>query len=175
MSDKLLVLSCCAPCSVGVIHALRASGRAFAVLFYNPNIRPAAEYRRRLDENKRVCADLGVPFVDLPYEPQHWDAVCGGLTDKPERGRRCALCFKLRLAHAARYAADNGFAAWTSVLGFSRHKDLNQVNRIARAVAAECALPYDFTDWRTLAPETAERTRAKNLYRQNYCGCKPEN
>ncbi len=173
MSDKLLVLSCCAPCSVGVIRALCASGRECAVLFYNPNIRPESEYRRRLAENKRVCAEEGVPFAELPYEPQRWDAVCAGLLDEPERGRRCAACFRLRLTRAVRYARENGFAAWTSVLGFSRHKDLDQVNRIARSVAAECALPYDFTNWRMLAPETAELTRAKNLYRQNYCGCKP--
>lgn len=173
MSDKLLVLSCCAPCSVGVIGALRESGRDFTVLFYNPNIRPENEYRRRLDENKRVCAELGVPFAELPYEPSQWDAVCAGRADESERGERCALCFRLRLSQAARYATENGFAAWTSVLGFSRYKDLDQVNRIATEVAARYRLPYDFTNWRIYTQRTATLARVQNLYRQNYCGCKP--
>ena len=67
--EKLLLLSCCAPCSCGVIKKLALQGRSFSVLFYNPNIDQAQEYQTRLLENKRVCEEFGVPFVDLAYEP----------------------------------------------------------------------------------------------------------
>mgnify|MGYP001554460274 CR=1 FL=1 len=72
---KLLLVSCCAPCSVGVICRLKEAGGYFSVLFYNPNIRPESEYRRRCDENKRVCTEEGIPFIELEYEPTKWDNV----------------------------------------------------------------------------------------------------
>ena len=71
-SDKLLLLSCCAPCSVGVIRYLYDNKTDFTVLFYNPNIRPQEEYIRRRDENKRICQELKIPFMELPYQPDLW-------------------------------------------------------------------------------------------------------
>ena len=100
--EKLLLLSCCAPCSCGVIEKLARQGRAFTVLFYNPNIDTEAEYQKRLAENKRVCARFGVPFAELPYEPEVWRQAVQGLEAEPERAKRCSVCFRLRLERAAR-------------------------------------------------------------------------
>ena len=174
MAEKLLLLSCCAPCSCGVIAALAQQKRAFTVLFYNPNIDTLEEYQKRLAENERVCQRYGVPFVSLPYEPQRWqEAVCG-LEQEPERGRRCSKCFEMRLARAAQYAKENGFTAFSSVLGISRHKDLSQVNAAAHKAAEQSGMVYDETNWRKGGLEELRRAliAEMNLYKQNYCGCR---
>ena len=173
--EKLLLLSCCAPCSVGVIHRLHAQNTDFTVLFYNPNIRPEAEYRRRRDENERVCRELGVPFVELPYEPSVWAQATQALEDEPERGKRCDVCFLLRLKQAAQYAKEHGFTRFTSVLGISRFKDFDQVCRAGERAATDTGIPYEATNWRKAGGlEYAEKlAKEKHLYRQTYCGCKP--
>lgn len=173
--EKLLLASCCAPCSVGVIERLKEQGVDFTVLFYNPNIRPQEEYERRLNENKRVCREAGVPFVELAYEPAVWQEAVKGLENEPERGKRCSVCFRLRLAKAAQYAKENGFTHFTSVFGISRFKNFEQVCAAGKAVEKEWQIPYDTTNWRKNGGlEFAERLgREKNLYRQTYCGCRP--
>lgn len=176
VQDKLLLLSCCAPCSVGVIEALHRQGTDFTVLFYNPNIRPTAEYQHRRDENKRICDELSIPFVELPYDPMTWEQATRGLESEPERGKRCDACFLLRLRAAARYAKAHGFTRFSSVLGISRFKDFDQVCRAGKKVEKELGIPYDTTNWRKNGGlERAEKLgKHYNLYRQNYCGCKPK-
>lgn len=171
--QKLLLLSCCAPCSCGVIASLARQGRTFTVLFYNPNIDTAEEYQKRLAENKRVCARFHVPLAELPYEPDVWHRAVQGLEQEPERGRRCSVCFQLRLERAATYAKEHGFTHFSSVLGISRHKDLQQVNQAAAVAAETCHLPYDLTNWRKGGLEELRRAliQEMNLYKQSYCGC----
>lgn len=173
--DSLLLLSCCAPCSVGVIQQLHDDGINFTVLFYNPNIRPIEEYTRRRTENERICQELNVPFVELPYEPEKWEKATHGLENEPERGKRCDECFFLRLKKAAQYAKENGFTRFSSVLGISRYKDFNQVCRAGMRASDEIGLPYDTTNWRKNggAEKSIRLTKEKGLYNQNYCGCKP--
>lgn len=174
-SQKMLLVSCCAPCSAGVIKTLAESGKKFDVLFYNPNIRPLAEYERRRDENKRVCDLFGVSFIELPYETCAWDTATHGLENEPERGRRCDICFELRLTRAALYAKEKGYTCFSSVLGISRHKDFEQVCRAGKRAEAAVGIPYDTTNWRKNGGENVRAALEKelNLYRQNYCGCKP--
>lgn len=174
-NDKLLLLSCCAPCSVGVIQDLHDQGQDFTVLFYNPNIRPKDEYEKRRDENKRICAELGVPFVELPYDPDTWTQATKGLENEPERGKRCDICFFIRLKQAASYARKNGFTRFSSVLGISRYKDFDQVCRAGLKAAQEEQIDYDVTNWRKNGGEEkrARLTKEKGLYSQKYCGCKP--
>lgn len=171
---KILVLSCCAPCSCGALKTLADEGENVTVLFYNPNIYPQAEYDKRRDEQKRVCAALGVAFAELPYEPQVWDKAVEGLECEPERGKRCAVCFYMRLLRAARYAREHRFDIFASVLGVSRYKDLAQVNSAARQVWIETGMPYWARNWRKDGIENLRRALAEEfkLYRQDYCGCK---
>ncbi len=171
--EKLLLLSCCAPCSCGVIQKLAAQGRKFTVLFYNPNIDNETEYQKRLAENKRVCARFGVPFAQLPYEPEVWCQAVKGLEKEPERGKRCSVCFELRLRRAANYAKEHGFTAFSSVLGISRHKDLDQVNAAAQRAAQKEDIPYDLTNWRKGGTEQLRSALIKEMqiYNQTYCGC----
>ena len=174
-SEKILLLSCCAPCSVGVITDLHAAGKDFTVLFYNPNIQPEAEYIRRRDENQRICAELDVPFIELPYNNEIWLQATRGLENEPERGKRCDQCFLLRLRAAARYAKENGFTKFSSVLGISRYKNFDQVCCAGRIAASEIGIPYDETNWRKNGGEAKANRLAKekNIYRQTYCGCRP--
>jgi len=176
MKDKLLLISCCAPCSVGVIEHLKEQNVDFVVLFYNPNIQPQDEYLRRLDENKRVCLLYGVPFVELEYNPQFWQNATKGLENEAEKGKRCDICFYLRLKRAAEYAKKNGFTRISSVFGISRWKDFDQVCRVGKKVETEMAIPYDCTNWRKNGLLEKSEKLAKNLslYRQKYCGCKPQ-
>ena len=148
-NEKLLLLSCCAPCSVGVIQTLAQQGKNFAVIFFNPNIRPLAEYEKRRDENKRVCDLYRVPFIELPYDTCAWDKATIGLLNEPERGKRCDKCFELRLNKIAHYAKENG--------------------------SESADIPYDFTNWRQNGGEQLRAALSKelNLYNQRYCGCKP--
>ena len=174
--EKLLLVSCCAPCSVGVIRDLSAKGTDFTVLFYNPNIQPKEEYIRRRDENMRVCKALNVPFQELDYEPEVWKCATKGLENEPEKGKRCDVCFYLRLKKACEYARKNGFTRVSSVLGISRWKDFDQVCRAGVKAAEEVGIPYDCTNWRKNGGlEKSERlAKEMNLYRQTYCGCKPK-
>jgi len=172
---RLLLLSCCAPCSCAVIESLAAQHKDFTVLFYNPNIAPEAEYQKRLLENKRVCQHFGVPFVELPYEPDVWQRCTQGLENEPERGRRCSACFELRLRRAMLYAQEHHFDAVSSVLGVSRYKDLDQVNAAADKASADLGVPYDKTNWRKggLQERRSQLIRELDLYQQTYCGCAP--
>ena len=173
MNKGLLLLSCCAPCSCAVIKSLAEQGEKLTVLFYNPNIVPVDEYRKRADENKRVCGLYGVPFVELEYDNERWCALTKGLEHLSERGYRCDICFEMRLRRAFEYARENGFDRVSSVLGVSRYKDFNQVNNAARR--ANGAGLYEETNWRKNGLQELSHALKKelNLYNQSYCGCKP--
>lgn len=170
---KTLLVSCCAPCSCAVIRKLADEKRDFAVLFYNPNISPVEEYQKRRDENEKYCRSLGVPFIELEYAPDDWFKAVKGLENEPERGARCSACFLMRLRRAAKYAKENGFDAVTSVLGVSRHKNLEQVNAAGRKAAEEYGIVYDDTNWRKggLEQERQQIVKETDMYAQNYCGC----
>jgi predicted adenine nucleotide alpha hydrolase (AANH) superfamily ATPase len=170
---KLLLLSCCGPCSCAVIENLNETGRDFAVLFYNPNIFPRKEYEKRKRENKKLCQKLGVMFVDLDYEHYTWLSFIKGLETEPERGQRCKKCFFMRLKKAAQFAKQNEFESFTSVLGVSRYKNMDDVNAAGLEAAALFNIQYDTTNWRKGGLEDRRRILIKeqNIYDQNYCGC----
>ena len=172
---SFLLLSCCAPCSCAVIKKLAEDGKSFSVLFYNPNIRPEAEYRKRCEENKRVCEKYGVEFVELEYDNERWCELTKGLEHLPERKERCSICFAMRLKRAFEYARENGFDGVASVLGVSRYKDLNQVNKVAYEEAEKAGLSYIEIEGRKGGMQELRNALIKelDLYNQTYCGCTP--
>lgn len=172
---RFLLLSCCAPCSCAVIKLLAEEEQDFAVVFYNPNIRPEQEYRKRADENKRLCTLYDVPFIELEYDNERWCKLTAGLENEPERGKRCDVCFYMRLKRVMEYAKENGFEAVASVLGVSRYKDLAQVNRAAAKASAEVGIPYLEIEGRKGGRQELRTQLIKELalYNQTYCGCKP--
>ncbi|HWL47820.1 MAG TPA: epoxyqueuosine reductase QueH, partial [Sphingomonadaceae bacterium] len=100
---KVLLHSCCAPCSGEVMEAMTASGIDYTIFFYNPNIHPRRVYLLRKEENVRFAEANGVPFVDADYDTQNWFKRARGLEHEPERGRRCTACFDMRFERTALY------------------------------------------------------------------------
>ena len=174
-NKKILLLSCCAPCSCAVIAKAAETGLNLTVAFYNPNIRPSAEYTKRLEEHKRVCELYHIPFIELEYDNDLWCEATQGLENEPERGKRCSVCFHLRLKRVMEYAKANGFDAVASVLGVSRYKNLEQVNEAADKASKETNVEYVHIEGRKHGMQDLREKLIKelNLYSQNYCGCKP--
>ena len=124
----ILLHACCAPCSGAILECLRDSGIRPVVFFSNSNIYPRAEYELRLSEMQRYADKMGVELVADEYDHDAWLAAIRGLEREPERGERCAACFRFRLDRAARYAASRGLPVLATTLASSRWKDLDQVN-----------------------------------------------
>lgn len=171
---KVLLHSCCAPCSGEVMEAMQASGIDFTIYFYNPNIHPLKEYEIRKNENIRFAEKFGIAFVDADYDKDEWFLRAKGMENEPERGIRCTMCFDMRFERAALYAYENGFPILTSSLGISRWKDMNQINDCGRRAAA----PYDGLEywdynWRKNGGSSRmiEISKRESFYQQEYCGC----
>lgn len=171
---KVLLHSCCAPCSAEVMEAMVASGIDFTIFFYNPNIHPRKEYDLRKDENIRFAQKLGIPFVDADYDRDNWFARAKGMENEPERGIRCTMCFDMRFERTALYAHEHGFRVITSSLGISRWKNMEQINDCGRRAASHYPdLMYWEYNWRKAggSARMIEISKRENFYQQEYCGC----
>ena len=172
--NKVLLHSCCAPCSGEVMEAMLASGIDYTIYFYNPNIHPLKEYELRKEENIRFAEKFGVPFVDADYDRDNWFERARGLEWSPERCERCTMCFDMRFERTALYAHENGFPVMTSCLGISRWKDMKQINSCGvRAAAAYPDLLYWEFNWRKGggSARMIEISKRESFYQQEYCGC----
>ena len=164
-ADKLLLHSCCAPCSGEVMEALLASNIDYTVFFYNPNIHPLKEYEIRKH---------GVPFIDADYDVDNWFERAKGMEYEPERGIRCTMCFDMRFERTALYAHENDFPVITSSLGISRWKDMNQINGCGHRAAEKYPnLTYWDFNWRKGggSARMIEISKREHFYQQEYCGC----
>jgi epoxyqueuosine reductase len=171
---RVLLHSCCAPCAGEVMEAMAAAGLELTVLFYNPNIHPRREYELRKQENIRFAEKLGIPFVDADYDTDNWFARTRGLEWEPERGARCTACFDMRFERTALYAHEHGFSVFTSSLGISRWKNLEQINGCGtRAAGRYPGLTYWTYNWRKQggANRMLEISKREQFYQQEYCGC----
>lgn len=171
---KLLLHSCCAPCSGEVMEALIASDIDFTIYFYNPNIHPRTEYDLRKEENIRFAEKHGIPFIDADYDVDHWFELAKGMEDEPERGIRCTMCFDMRFEKTAEYAAENGFDVISSSLGISRWKNMEQINDCGlRAAARHSNMEYWTLNWRKKggSARMLEISKREKFYMQEYCGC----
>ena len=147
-SSKVLLHSCCAPCSGAVLECLLENGVRPVVFFSNSNIVPREEYELRLSELRRYCAELDVPVVDDEYDHEAWlgfvlgergSKEAAALAQAPERGERCLRCFKFRLLRAARYASEHGLEVLTTTLASSRWKSLQQVDEAGSWACSQTA------------------------------------
>lgn len=171
---RVLLHSCCAPCSGEVMEAMLASGIDYTIFFYNPNIHPEREYLLRKDENVRFAEQHGVPFVDADYDKDNWFARARGMEWEPERGIRCTMCFDMRFERTALYAHENGFPVITSSLGISRWKNMEQINDCGRRAADPYeGLSYWEFNWRKGggSARMIEISKRERFYQQEYCGC----
>jgi len=171
---RLLLHSCCAPCSGEVMEAITASGIDYAIFFYNPNIHPVKEYELRKQENIRFAEQHGIPFIDCDYDTDNWFARARGMENEPERGIRCTMCFDMRFERTALYAHEHGYDIISSSLGISRWKDMQQINGCGhRAAGRYEGLQYWDYNWRKGggANRMIEISKREQFYQQEYCGC----
>ena len=148
------------------------------VFFYNPNITRTEEYRKRVEEEKRLIRELPakypVAFLEGSYEPDQFFEAVKGLEKEPEGGKRCEVCFKLRLEEAARIAAENGgFDFFTTSLTISPLKNADLLNEVGEAAGEKYGIPFLPSDFKKKNgyKRSIELSREYDLYRQDYCGC----
>jgi predicted adenine nucleotide alpha hydrolase (AANH) superfamily ATPase len=173
-AKKVLLHSCCAPCSGEVMEAIHASGVEMTIYFYNPNIHPRQEYELRKQENIRFAEKHGIEFVDADYDSDHWFQRAKGMEWEPEKGIRCTMCFDMRFERTALYAHEHGFPVITSCLGISRWKNMAQINGCGERAAAKYeGLSYWTFNWRKGggAARMLEISKREKFYMQEYCGC----
>jgi predicted adenine nucleotide alpha hydrolase (AANH) superfamily ATPase len=173
---KLLLHSCCAPCSSYVLEYL-SQYFDITVFYYNPNIYPPEEYAHRVDELQRLIREMPmthpVRFVERGYDPQEFYDAVRGLESVPEGGERCFACYRLRLERTAQLAAELGADYFTTTLSISPYKNSAKLNEIAEelgSVYSLAALPSDFKK-RNGYKRSIELSHEYGLYRQDYCGC----
>ena len=172
---RLLLHSCCGPCSSAVLERLCAHFRV-ALLYYNPNIEPEEEYRHRLSEQRRLLSLLPeeVPLLECGYDHGAFEAFAPAMADEPEGGRRCLACFAARLDYTAKQAKANGFEYFTTTLSVSPHKNADDVNRAGAEAGEKHGVRYLFADFKKKNGylRSLELSRQYGLYRQDYCGCR---
>lgn len=172
----LLLHSCCAPCSSYCLEYLSQYFR-ITLLFYNPNISPAAEFEKRTEELRRLVQELPMKYpadVVVPeYHPEEFYSAVKGMEELPEGGERCFVCYHLRLERSAQYAAEHGFDYFCSTLSISPMKNAAKLNEIGKELSEIYPvklLPSDFKKKGGYL-RSIELSREYGLYRQNYCGC----
>ncbi|MDO8580966.1 MAG: epoxyqueuosine reductase QueH [Candidatus Omnitrophota bacterium] len=173
-ANRVLLHSCCAPCSGELMEGMLESGIDPTIFFYNPNIHPRHEYEIRKNENIRFAQKLGIPFIDADYDRDNWFKRVKGLEWEPERGKRCSMCFDMRFERTALYAKEHDFNVFTSSLGLSRWKDMNQINQSGmRAASRYPGLIYWTYNWRKEggSKRMYDIAKREEFYQQEYCGC----
>ncbi len=173
-AQKLLLHSCCAPCSGEVMEAIQAAGIEYSIFFYNPNIHPKREYELRKQENIAFAEKHSIEFIDADYDTDNWFERVKGLEMEPERGERCTKCFDMRFERTALYAEEHGFPVISSSLGISRWKNMDQINDCGRRAASRYdGMVYWDYNWRKGggAQRMIEISKRERFYQQEYCGC----
>lgn len=180
---RVLLHTCCAPCSSAIIEAMLKNGITPVIYYCNPNIYPLEEYEIRKNECTRYAQSLGLEIVDADYDHDNWLEAVRGLEDEPERGGRCLKCFKLRLMRTAQYAAERGIKVITTTLASSRWKSLDQINEAglwaceainkASSADADKAVVWWDRNWRRngLQERRLQIIKEYDFYNQLYCGC----
>lgn len=173
---KLLLHSCCAPCSSYVLEYLSRYFK-ITVFYYNPNIYPEEEYFRRVEEQKRLIDSMPaknkIKFIERGYDPQEFYNCVKGLEHIPEGGERCFACYRLRLEKAAELAKEIGADYFTTTLSISPYKNAAKLNEISEELGelySVAALPADFKK-REGYKRSCQLSAEYGLYRQDYCGC----
>lgn len=147
------------------------------MLYYNPNISPEEEFKKRAEEEKRLISEMPVKnpvtLVVDDYEPDEFFSAVKGLENAPEGGERCFVCYRLRLERAARYAKEHGFDYFCSTLSISPLKNAQKLNEIGAELSELYKVPNLPNDFKKKGGylRSIELSREYNLYRQNYCGC----
>lgn len=172
---RLLLHSCCAPCSTAVIERLVEDFNV-TVFYFNPNITESEEYNLRLNEQRRYIAEKygdEVGFIEGRYKSREFFEIAEGLTKEPEGGKRCEKCFELRLSETAKIAKENGYRYFCTTLTVSPHKNVELLNSVGLSVGEIYGVEFLPSDFKKRGGylRSCELSEKSGLYRQNYCGC----
>lgn len=167
---RVVLHICCGVCAAGVVDRLTTEGHEVFGLFYNPNIHPLEEYQRRLEVTYKLAKELNFPLEVAPYTPEEWFGETSSLENEPEGGRRCEVCFRLRLKKTYLYLKDCGWDAFTTTLTVSPSKSAAVINQAGQEIGGDRFLVRDFKKQGGFQRAT-ELAKKWALYRQNYCGC----
>lgn len=178
--QRLLLHSCCAPCSSYVLEYLRQYFR-ITVFYYNPNISMEPEYRKRVEEQKRLIAAYNaqeqegyqIDIIEGDYEPAAFYGIAKGLEMCPEGGERCFACYELRLLKTAILAREGQYDYFSTTLTISPLKNAQKLNEIGERLSAEYKTPWLVSDFKKKNgyKRSIELSAEYDLYRQDYCGC----
>ena len=178
--QRLLLHSCCAPCSSYVLEYLRQYFR-ITVFYYNPNISMEPEYRKRVEEQKRLIAKYNalegkgyeIDVIEGDYEPATFYEIAKGLEQCPEGGERCFACYELRLLKTAILAQEGQYDYFSTTLTISPLKNAQKLNEIGERLSLEYQIPWLVSDFKKKNgyKRSIELSAEYDLYRQDYCGC----
>ncbi len=172
--ERLLLHSCCAPCSSACLERLKDKFRV-TVLYYNPNIDEEGEYEKRKQEQIRFLQETGwADFLDCDHDARAFLEMAKGLEEEPEKGNRCYRCYGLRLQKTAQVTKENGFAWFATTLTLSPHKNADWLNEWGERAGLEQGVNYLPTDFKKKGgyPRSIALSKEYHLYRQDFCGCK---
>lgn len=171
---RLLLHSCCGPCSTYVLDFLK-DHFDISILFYNPNIYPEEEYFYRKEEQEALVEKMGLNIEVLPvdYRKEEFYTMAKGLEEEPENGARCLACYRLRLEEAAKVAREKGYDYFTTSLSISPHKDSQVLNQIGRTLEEKYRVKYLYSDFKKNDgfKKSVDLSKKYDMYRQDYCGC----
>ena len=173
---KMLLHSCCGPCSTAVIDRLKEDFD-LTIFYYNPSIYPKEEYIHRLNEQKRYVSEAGLNIVVIDGTYEDYDIFYQGykgLENEKEGGARCNICFALRLEKTAEYAKKKNFDIFATTLTVSPHKNAKIINEIGQNISKKYDIDYLVADFKKQDGflKSIRFSKEYNLYRQDYCGCK---
>lgn len=173
---KILLHSCCAPCSSSVIMSLM-DHFDITILYYNPNISPKEEYIKRKEEQINLIKKLqnitNINIIDCDYDNDIYEKEIKGFETCPERGKRCTICFNLRLEKTAQIAKKRKFDYFCTTLTVSPYKDAKLINEIGQNIAEKYNIKWLYSDFKKNDgyKKSIELSKKYGLYRQDYCGC----
>lgn len=170
---KLLLHSCCAPCSSSVLKRV-CKNFDVTIFYYNPNIYPKDEYLKRKAEQIKLCSLLNIPILDCDYNEDDFLKQIVGLENEVEGGARCNKCFLIRLEKTAFIAKQNQFDYFGTTLTVSPHKNEQTINKIGKFLQEKYEINYLLSDFKKQNGylESINLSKEYNLYRQDYCGCR---
>lgn len=167
---NILLHVCCGVCAGGVAERLLSEGHTVTGYFFNPNIHPSEEWETRLQVAEAIASYIGFPLETSEYNPEDWLTKTVGLEKEPEGGKRCEVCYRIRLTETYRFMQEHGFDAFTTTLTVSPHKPAAIVNRVGTGTGGDRFLARDFKKQDGFK-RTTEIARTLGVYRQHYCGC----
>ena len=178
MKRKLLLHSCCGPCSSYVITYLK-DHFDITVLYYNPNIYPYEEYLKRKEEQIKVITELkkisknNIDIMDCDYDNNKYEEKIKGLENEPEKGKRCEICYKIRIEKTANEAKKNNYDYFCTTLSVSPYKNATLINKIGKELEDIYKIKWLYSDFKKNDgyKKSIILSKKYNLYRQNYCGC----